>query len=173
MLEALNNGYHKILNYMPAKTSMFDVTFPGLTGKLIAVSTANLTSPAIESVAVPMQNSDVFVAGKNSLGDISFDIYENELGLSWTYMWEWLYGAPNSVIAPSGLNNIPILYKRDILCSLKNSFNVPFMTFKYEGCFIKSIAALDLDMSTTDVLKYNVTFSVDSFVYHGLGDLIK
>lgn len=133
----------------------------------INLRVVEVTEPHItfDKGEVGRNNGKWFVAKQNEMGDFVIEIEEYEDGLTLEYLNTW----KDLMVNENGTYNPPVFYKRDInffkISSLKannqgNTLDVHKRTLK--GCFVNSISDVSYSYDSNDIVRYSVTFSVDS-----------
>jgi len=127
----------------------------------------NISIPfiSIDTEKVTSQNSYWYYARTNDIGNIAFELYEYEDGLSLEYITTWQNLMINDTY---GTYNPPAMYKKRVKFFRLNSSRDEIVVHTYHGYFISGVADISNDYETNDIVKYAVNLTGDSVLHESI-----
>ena len=151
----------------PLRTYTWDVTFfspVGGEGTTLSLRCQSASKPgrSVGSIAVPYkQSAGIQYPGKLAYSHdwtLTFIEGEDKKVYDAIYLWK------NAVVTDKGQFSLgDNLIKADLYLTLSSTADEIVEKIRVIGCFPKEIGAVSLDYSTEDIVKYEVTFSFDSW----------
>lgn len=126
----------------------------------LSLRIANISIPfmSVETEKGIRGNSYWYYGKQNDIGNISFEMYEYEDGLSLKYLQAW----QNMMMNSNGTYNSPAVYKNDVKFFRLASNKEELLVHTYKNYFISGIADISNDYDTNEVVKYSVNLTGDS-----------
>lgn len=126
----------------------------------LSLRIANISIPfmSVETEKAMRGNTYWYYGKQNDIGNVSFEIYEYEDGLSLKYLQAW----QNMMMNSNGTYNSPVVYKNDIKFFRLSSNKEELVVHTYKNYFISGIADISNDYDANEVVRYSVNLTGDS-----------
>ena len=155
---------------MPKLSNRWKIDFIGLAGSgtAVTVQAVTVSRPQIEleEVQLDRYNSRIYVAGKHTWSDLTMTIEDDMTGTASAAIQaqmdkqlSLLSGSYTLNAKPTG-SGYKFAAQLSMLDGAMNAVNV-IEKWNYEGCWIKSIEYGELDYSSSEAVKINLTIRFD------------
>lgn len=154
----------------PKHKNRWRATFANLGGgadsQPISMQVITMTRPTLsfDEVQLDRYNSRAWVAGKHTWDELKMTLEDDVTGTATKVLQsqlqkqQWLIGAEGQWLAASGEGS---LYKFVTYLDMLDGNEQPIETWTYEGCWLKNTNWGDLDYSTGDAVKIDLSIRFD------------
>jgi hypothetical protein len=152
-----------------ARGSLFQVTFSNPANGVadikvpFMVRAAQIPSSDLGTIEVPYFGRKVKLAGDRTFSDWTVTVINDEDFLIRNAMEEWSSKINSNQTNLRGFGSAaPLLYKSTAEVTQFSKTGVPIRTYKFNGIFPTSVAAIDLNWGDTDSIEeFQITFQYD------------